>query len=188
VRKALPALAATLLLAAGAGCGGGDDQNGEAGGDDTPLATATTTKASEPEPEDPTATRPEPPPEQSRWAGQVDTACAPVQQRIDAVPPPADAAGLERWLADVLPLVRKQVAAVKAIKPPVKEEEARRAKLFVAGLEKLEAALTRYLAALRVGDPEKVQKAVAEASAAGAETRGYAASLGITECGGYEDG
>ncbi len=77
---------------------------------------------------------------------------------------------------------------VEAIKPPVKEEEARRAKLFVGGLHKLEAALTRYLAAVRAGDPEKLEQAVADATAAGAETRSYAASLGLTQCGGYSTG
>lgn len=189
--KALPVLAATLLLAAGAGCGD-DKGNDAAGGDGSPPATATVATEREPEPEpapaDSTATRPEPPPDQGRYARQVDEACAPAQRTIDAVFPPANAAGLERWLADTLPLVRKQVAAVKALKPPAKEEEARRARLFVGGLEKLESSLTKYLAAIRLGDPAAVQKAVTEAGAAGSETRGYAASLGITKCGGYSSG
>jgi hypothetical protein len=187
VSRALPVLAAMLVMAASTGCG--NDENSEAGGEDSPPVTAsaaTTTEGADPA--ETTATRPEPPREQSRWASQVDEACAPVQQQIDEVPPPADAAGLERWLADVLPLVRRQITAVEAVKPPVKEEEARRAKLFVGGLHKLEGALSKYLAAVRSGDSAKLEKAVSAASAAGAETRGYAASLGITECGGYDEG
>ena len=44
---------------------------------------------------------PSPAPNQSRWAGQVDAACKPWQERIDAVPPPTDAASLEDFLAAV---------------------------------------------------------------------------------------
>ncbi len=47
-------------------------------------------------------------------------------------------------------------------------------------MRKLERGLTRYLAAIRAGDAEAIQQALAEANAAGAETRGYAASLDIT--------
>jgi hypothetical protein len=178
-------LAATLLLAASAGCGD-DNGNDATGGDTSPPAA--TTETPEPASTDPTETRPEPAPSQSRWAEQVDAACKPVQEQIDAVPPPADAAGLERWLGDILPLVTKQIAAVKAIKPPVKDEEARRAKLFVGGLEKLETAFTHYLAAVQSADPKALQKAVTQANAAGAETRADAASLELTQCGGYSSG
>lgn len=183
MRFALSLLAALLVLAAGSGCS--DD-----GDDGSASATTADAAATEPEPAATTQSgpRPKPPEDQSRWAKQVDAACKPWQDRINAVPPPADAAGLERWLADTLPLVRKQVAAVKAVKPPVKAEEARRAKLFVAGLEKLERSLIQYRAAIRAGKPAAVQKAVVDANAAGSETRGYAVSLDVTECGGYSAG
>jgi hypothetical protein len=74
------------------------------------------------------------------------------------------------------------------VKPPVKQSEAERAALFVAGLRKVERGLTRYRAALADGDAEAVQQALAEANAAGTETRGYALSLGVTQCGGYSNG
>lgn len=185
MRKALSVLAAMLLLAASAGCGD-DNGNDATGGDTSPPAA--TTEVPEPASTDPTETRPEPTSTQTRWAEQVDAACKPVQEQIDAVPPPADAAGLERWLEDILPLVKKQIAAVKAIKPPVKDEEARRAKLFIGGLEKLETAFTHYLAAVQSGDTKALKRAVAQANAAGAETRAYAASLELTQCGGYTSG
>ncbi len=173
------ALAAAVILVAAAGCGGGE-------GDD---ATGTTTRP----PAETTASattdaRPEPPEDQGRWARQVDAACEPWQGRIDAVAPPAGAADLDRWLGQTLPLVRKQVAAVEAVKPPVKKSEAERAALFTAGLRKVERGLTRYRAALSDGDAEAVQQALAEANAAGTETRGYALSLAVTRCGGYSSG
>ena len=93
-----------------------------------------------------------------------------------------------RVACETLPLVRKQLAAVAAVKPPAKKSEAERAALFIAGLRKVERGLTRYRAALRDGDAEAVQQALAEANAAGTETRGYALSLGVTQCGGYSSG
>lgn len=166
----MPVLAAALVVAAGTGCSS-DDNGADAAG--------TTTAA-------PTATRPEPPEDQSRWAKQVDEACKPWQERIDAVPPPADSDGLVRWLSETLPLVRKQVAAVRAVKPPAKKSEAERAALFVGALQKLERGLTRYHAALKASDAEAIEDALVETNAAGAAARGYAVSLDITQCGGYE--
>lgn len=55
-------------------------------------------------------------------------------------------------------------------------------------MKKIERGLTRYRAAIRAGDPDAVQQALAEANAAGTETRGYAISVGITQCGGYSGG
>jgi hypothetical protein len=164
-------LAASLVLAAGAGCGD----------DDEPAAVATTAAATTAD----DYARPEPPPEQSRWAMQVDEACGPVQAQIDALPAPTDAASLESWVEQVLPLVGQEVAAVKAVKPSTKEDEARNATLFIHSLESIESALTKYLAALQEDDTVAIEQALAEANAAGAQARAYAASLDVTECGGY---
>jgi hypothetical protein len=101
--------------------------------------------------------------------------------------PPADASGLARWLGETVPLVSKEVAALRAVKPPVKQSEAERAKLFVASMGKLERGLGRYHSAVLAGDPQAIQQALAESNAAGVEARGYAASLDVTRCGGYED-
>lgn len=176
-------LAALAAAAALAGCTHGSDADEEAGSPSvtSPPATAATTPA-------PVETRPEPAEDQSRWARQVDAACRPVQERIDAIPPPTDATGLERWLSEVLPLARRQLAAVKAVKPPAKESEAERAQLFVASLTDVERGLDRYLAAVRAGDTEAVADALAKTGAAGAAARSYAVSLGLTACGGYESG
>jgi hypothetical protein len=164
-------LAASLALAASTGCGD----------DDEPAAVGTsgaTTAADD-------YTRPEPPPEQSRWAMQVDEACGPVQAQIDALPAPTDAASLETWAAQVLPLVGKEVAAVKAVKPSTKEDEARNAKLFIESLESIESSLTEYLTALQENDTAAIEQALTEANAAGAQARAYALSLDVTRCGGY---
>ena len=174
MRLVLGVLAVALAVAA-SGCGG--DAEDEATTTAPPPATTAVTEK--------TATRPEPPADQSRWASEVDAACAPVQAQIDAVPPPGTASELGTWLRDTLPLVRKQVAVVDAVPLPANKDEAKRAELFVAGLHELEQALTRYAAALEQNDPEAIQKALAEANAAGTETRGYALSLDITQCGGY---
>jgi hypothetical protein len=126
---------------------------------------------------------------QSRWAKQVDVECEPWQKRIDAVTPqPTDAGSLQTWLSRTLPLVREQIAAVEAVKPPLKADEARKVRLFLDGLHKTVRTLTRYLAAIRANAPAKVRKALADAAAAGAATRAYAVSLGITQCGGYSSG
>jgi hypothetical protein len=189
-------LAAALVVAAGTGCAGDDD--GDAAGTaatapaGTTAAGATTAADEEPtttaEPTNTTGTRPEPSPNQSRWAAQVDSACKPWQERIDAVPQPTDAASLESYLAAVVPLAKKQAAAVEAVKPPADDEEAETAKLFVGALGELEGGLTRYLAAIRRNDAAAVQEALLEANAAGASARGYAVALGVTECGGYSSG
>ena len=176
----LSVLAAALVVAAGTGCSSDDDGASDGASAPTPAAESTPAATTE--------ARPEPPEDQGRWARQVDVACKPWQGRIDAVAPPAGAADLDRWLGQTLPLVRKQVAAVEAVKPPVKTSEAERAALFVAGLRKVERGLTRYRAALSGGDTEAVQQALAEANAAGTETRGYALSLAVTQCGGYSSG
>jgi hypothetical protein len=178
VRSILSALAASLVLAAGAGCGDDEPAGGDAA---ATTAAATTAAAATTEPE----TQPEPPADQSRWASDVDAACEPIQRRIDELPPPTDAATLESWVAQALPLVREEVAAVRAVEPPTVEAEARQASRFVAGLERLEGALTRYLAGLRAGDPAATQAALAEANAAGAEARAAATALDVTACGGY---
>jgi hypothetical protein len=173
VKSALSVLAAALVVAAGTGCS--QDKQAQ-----SPGTTGATTTVS---------TRPKPLPNQSRWAKQVDSACKPWQKQIDAVTPaPTDTASLTKWLERALPLVRKQVAAVDAVKPPAKEEEARKVTLFVDGLQKTEGALTRYLAAIRANQPAKVRKALADASAAGPATRAYAVSLDVTGCGGYASG
>jgi hypothetical protein len=176
VRLALSVLAATLVVAASTGCSSDDEASDTAR---TTSAAATT---------EPVSTRPEPASDQSRWAAQVDDACLPWQQQIDAVAPPTDAASLERFVGSLLPLFRKQVAAVKAVKPPADEDEARKATLFVTALGKLERGLTRYHDALAAGEAAAVQRALEDANAAGAQARAYAVSLGITQCGGYESG
>jgi hypothetical protein len=179
VRLALPVLAAALVVAA-SGCG---DEDGDGAPATSTAASGATTAANEDY-----QTRPTAPADQTRWASQVDAACAPWQEKIDAVAPPADATALTRWLDETLPLVRKQVAAVEAVKPPAKAKEAERAALFLAGLRKIERSLTRYRAAIEASDEDAVTKALADANAAGAETRGYALSLDLTQCGGYSGG
>jgi hypothetical protein len=179
VRLAIPALAAALAVALGAGCGGGD-------GEDAAASTAApTTSAAVTEEYTP---RPTAPADQTRWASQVDDACRPWQEKIDAVAPPADAESLGAWLDKTLPLVRKQVAAVEAVKPPAQAEEAERVRLFVAELREIEQSLTRYRDALAAGDQEAIQRALADANAAGAEARDQALELDVTQCGGYAAG
>jgi hypothetical protein len=178
VRLALGALAVALAVAA-SGCGD-DSESGATSTAAPPPATSVVTTEAE--------TRPEAPVDQSRWATEVDAACAPVQDQLDAVPPPADPSELGRWLRATLPLVRKQVAAVDAIPLPADKDEAQQAELFVAGLHDLERAITHYGAALEQNDPAATEKALAEASAAGTKTREYALALDITQCGGYSGG
>jgi hypothetical protein len=169
VRSALSVLAAALVVAAGTGCSG----NGQANGTGTTAG----------------PTRPKPLPNQSRWAKQVDAACKPWQKRIDAVTPaPANTVALRIWLADALPLIRKQLAAIKAIKPPAKPDEARKVTRFLDTLQRTERALTRYLAASRANASAEARKALDEASASGAAARAQAASLDVTKCGGYSSG
>lgn len=176
MRAAFAVLAATLVAVAATGCSGDSDDPQSAATTAPPAAT--TTEAAD--------TRPEPPQDQSRWAREVDAACKPWQERISTVAPPADASELERYLGETLPLIRKQVAAVDAVKLPTNAADARQARLFVASLRKLEQALTRYHAALRTADPEETEKALADANAAGLEARGSVTGLGVTQCGGYE--
>jgi hypothetical protein len=169
VRSAFSVLAVALVVAAGTGCSG----NGQAN------TTGTSTGS----------TPPKPLPNQSRWAKQVDAACKPWQARIDAVTPaPTNTASLRIWLGQVLPLIRKQIAAMKAVKPPAKQDEARKVTQFLDSLQRTERALTRYLAASRENAPAKARKALADASASGAAARTEAASLNVTKCGGYSSG
>ena len=138
-------LAATLVVAAGTGCS--EDKQAQA-----PATTSTPTTT-------PVVPRPKPGPHQSRWAKQVDNVCKPWQERIDAVTPqPTDTASLEAWLKGALPLVRKQIAAVKAVKRPAKTDEARKVRLFLDSLQKTERALTTYLAAIQANAPAKVRR------------------------------
>jgi transposase-like protein len=158
-------LAAALVVAAGTGCSG----NGQANG------TGTTT----------VPTRPKPLPNQSRWAKQVDAACKPWQKRINAVTPaPTTTATLRIWFARARPLIRKQLAAIKAVKPPANQDEARKVTRFVNSLQRTERALTRYLAASRANAPAEARSALDEASASGAAARAQAASLHVTKCSG----
>ncbi len=177
MRFAFSVLAAALVVAAGTGC----SEDKQAG--------SSTSGSQSTSPADATATRPTPPEDQSRWAQQVDDACKPWQEKIDAVSPaPSDVASLQSWLEQTLPLLREQLAAVKAVKPPAKADEARKRNLFSNALHKTERALTRYLSAIRADAPAKVRKALADAGAAGAAARAYAVSLDLTQCGGYSSG
>ena len=187
MRLCIGAFAAALLLVAAGGCGGGDDETTGATTAPPPVestAEATTTV------EETTAaeTRPEPPEDQGRWAQQVDAACTPWQAKIDAVAPPATATDLERWLGEALPLIRKQVAAVEAVKPPTAAATAEQATVLVSNLRIVERALTHYRAALRTGDADAAKDALAAAGAAGIEARTTALAVGVTECGGYSSG
>jgi hypothetical protein len=181
VKFALSVLAATLVVAASTGC----SEDKQAASSTTAASRSQTTSAA-----DATATRPTPPEEQSRWAQQVDDACEAWQEKIDAAssPPPTDVASLQSWLEQTLPLLREELAAVEAVKPPAKADEARKRKLFLNALHKTERALTRYLSAIRASAPAKVRKALADAGAAGASARAYAVSLDVTQCGGYSSG
>ena len=190
MRSTIAVLAAALAAAASTGCsedtraGGTTATTRAATTQTTPTetTTGTTTEATSSGQSD---TRPAPPPDQSRWARQVDAACAPLQAKIDALAPPSDAASLEAWLADVVPLVHAQVAALKAVKTPIKAGEKLRTRLFLASYARLETALKQYLAAIESGDGNKLQAALVSANAAGASTRTYARSLDVTACGGY---
>ena len=195
MRSAVAVLAAALVVAAGAGCSDDPtDASGTTGttvtettstNGTTPTETETETKPEETQPVTTSGERPEPPPDQSRYAAQVDDVCRPYQEQIDDLAAPTDIVTLERYFDRMLPIARKQIAAVKAVKPPTNAEELRRSKLFVASLTSLEQALTRYLAAIRADNAEKVQSTLTEANSAGSAARGYAASLDITACGGY---
>jgi hypothetical protein len=145
----------------------------------TSTASATTT----------TSTRPKRLPNQSRWAKQVDAACKPWQKQIDAVTPaPVDVPSLQKWLDRALPLVRKQLAAVKAVEPPANQDEATKVKLFLASLDKAERALTNYVVAIHQHASTKAKNALAAAGTAGSAARADAVSLDITQCGGYASG
>ena len=163
-----------LVLGCVTACSG----NKQAQATSTASATTTTTSA-----------RPKRLPNQSRWAKQVDAACKPWQKQIDAVTPaPIDVPSLQKWLDQALPLVRKQLAAVKAVKLPENEDEATKVRLFLASLEKTERALTTYLAAIHEHAAAKAQKALDDAGASGSAARADAVSLDITQCGGYASG
>ena len=173
-------LAAAALAAASTGCGGGDDEAAE------PGATTAASTAAPAESTESVSTRPEPAPDQGRWAQQVDDACREWQERIDAVPAPTDAESLRSWSEATLPLVRKQLAAVKDVKPPSQAVQRRTAGLFLQALGDLEHGLTHFGAALRANDAGKVQTALTEVNQAGSKARTYATSLGLTECGGFD--
>ena len=184
MRFALGVVAAALVVAA-SGCGGdggGEAEAAEAAVRSNPGAAATRTAEATTEA---VQTRPEPAPAQSRWAAAVDDLCLPLQQRLDALPQPVDAATLQAWLGRAIPIVRDQIAAVKSVERapgPTGRAQGR----FVESLERLEGALTRYHAGLRQGNVGKVEQAVTDATAAGADARTYATQAGITQCGGYE--
>ena len=173
MRSQLSVLAATFVLAAASGCSNDGDDSSAAGStaaaaDTTAPATATSPTTTE------SSVRPVPPADQTRWAKQVDAACEPWQEQIDGLVPPANASELERWLGELLPLVRKQVSAVKAVKPPAKQSEAEKAALFVKNLTKLERGLTQYLAAIKANDMAAIERALVDANSAGAASRNYA--------------
>lgn len=190
--KLLCVLAATLVLVAAAGCSGDDDAAETGAQPTTPSASETTapstTAPSTTAPAGTGKTRPEPPEDQSRWAREVDVACKRWQEQIDAVAPPASPGDLEPWLAETLPLIRKQVAAVEAVKPPTAADNAERAALFIGNLRIVEQALTKYRAALRANNAQAAREALAQAGSAGAEARTAALAAGVTECGGYSGG
>jgi len=185
----IAALAATLLLVAAGGCGDGDDEaTGTTGTATAPPVESTAEPATTAEETTSAETRPEPAEDQGRWAQQVDAACKPWQVKIDAVAPPATATDLERWLGEALPLIREQVAAVEAVKPPTAAAAAGQATVLVSNLRIVERALTHYRAALLAGDADAAKDALATAGAAGIEARTTALAAGVTECGGYSSG
>jgi hypothetical protein len=178
-------LAAAAVVAAGAACGGEEPADEAV----APAETGATFTATSPAvTEDLTETRPDPPADQSLWARKVDAACKPWQKRLDALEPPADPSGLGPFLAESLPLIRKEIAAIEAVRPPTGSEEASQVEAFVANLRRIERALTAYGAAVESNDRAAVETALGEVAAAGAETRALAFELGVTECGGYSGG
>jgi hypothetical protein len=181
--RALGVVAAALAAAALSGCMG--DGGGEAADPVTePQAASTSPSTTTSEAGTGTdAQRAQPASAQSRWANQVDKACRRWQEQIEAVEPPSDPAAVAPALAQTLPLIRKEIAAVKSVREPETRDEARTARLFVRSLERLERALKKYLRAVRGNDDTAVAASLVEIDAAGTQARTYALVLELTHCG-----
>jgi hypothetical protein len=183
-------LVATIVVATGAACAGDDDQAGSpAGAEAEPTFTLTAPPAGETVEETtaPAETRPDPAPDQSTWAREVDAACRESQERLDALEPPQDTS-IEGFVAEALPLMRQQIEAVVSVDARPGSADAQGAKLLVAEMRAVEAALGRYAEALRADDGAAARAALVEAGTAGAEARRRASALGVTACGGFAGG
>ena len=100
-----------------------------------------------------------------------------------------NAAGLERWLGDMLPLVRKQVARSRRSSRPSRQRRPAERSSSSRASTKLERSLIPYRAAITAGNPAAIQRQLWRMRTPRAPTtRGYAVSLDVTECGGYSSG
>jgi hypothetical protein len=117
------------------------------------------------------------------YAAKANALCAAFNKEVDALDASGSfdtvaeiAAGLDR----LLPLEKKLIADLKALKPPADEEAT--AKKAIAFAERTHVSETEISAALKSGDMTKAQKLIAEIDATGNQTDFLFTPLGATEC------
>jgi hypothetical protein len=132
----------------------------------------------EEEPEEPATTAA---PDKSAWARRADAICAAAQARIDALPQPADPAGVAAQLAQVVAIAKQEVADLRELTPPAgSEDEVDR---FVGALGRSVSALERVVDATVEGDEDAIDRALGEGQTAADEAQREADTLGLTACG-----
>jgi hypothetical protein len=160
-RAAAVALAAAAL---GSGCSGGTSGASSTAGSTAALSTTTR----------PTAPK-------TDFATKADTVCEKWQNKIDAVPPPADPSELASTMKQTIPLTEKELAELRKLEPP--PDRTATAANFLDALDRTVAALKQYVRAAAADDGDAAQQALLDGDEQTDNARRLAGELGLTVCG-----
>jgi hypothetical protein len=120
-------------------------------------------------------------PEKSEWATHADRICTEAQARIDAIPAPADPAGVAAQLAQVVGIAKEEIRDLRALTPPRSQVGA--VQRFLDALGRSVASLERVIDATVEGDEDAIDRALSEGQTAADEAQREADALGLTACG-----
>jgi hypothetical protein len=115
-----------------------------------------------------------------QFAAKANTLCAAFNKQVNAVPTPKTIAEAATSFEKLLPLDRKLVADMKALKPPANEEKAVN-QAIALGEDQANRA-DALIAALKKNDLTKVNALIKEGNTNTAKSKPLFTQIGATEC------
>jgi hypothetical protein len=115
-----------------------------------------------------------------QFAAKADALCAAYNKHVNAVPTPKSDAEAMASLEKLLPLNRKLVADVKALKPPASEEAT--VKRVVTLGEEQAVRIDDLIAAVKAKNKTKLNTIIKAGDANAKESKALFKQLGLTEC------
>jgi hypothetical protein len=111
---------------------------------------------------------------------QANAICAKYQKQINEIGGPSSIEEIPDLVAQILPILNKEIDEVAALNPP--EELQGDFDKMLAATDRTKAAAADLSEAAKAGDQAAVQKALEEGNTASKEADDLAANLGLDDC------